>query len=161
MRSIREEACKGGSRHYFIQRDITMYLLLLQKSLLREVENFLADHNIGTTDFQAQAKVIIDASYKNYSVPASETSGGLHGRGGRQGQGLRRRRQEFGWLGQRWGPYEFVYEVHINEIHRSNVAIGDDATDGRDPGPAGSGRNEGGPDGAARYRDQASRASRG
>ena len=24
MRSIREEACKGGNRHYFIQRDITM-----------------------------------------------------------------------------------------------------------------------------------------
>ena len=74
MRSIREEACKGGSRHYFIQRDITMYLLLLQKSLLREVENFLADHNIGTADFQAQAKVIIDASYKNYSVHIGNVS---------------------------------------------------------------------------------------
>jgi hypothetical protein len=74
MRSIREEACKGGSRHYFIQRDITMYLLLLQKSLLREVENFLADHNIGTADFHAQAKVIIDASYKNYSVHIGNVS---------------------------------------------------------------------------------------
>lgn len=74
MRSIREEACKGGSRHYFIQRDITMYLLLLQKSLLREVEKFLADHNIGTADFEAQAKVIIDASYKNYSVHIGNVS---------------------------------------------------------------------------------------
>ena len=68
MRSIREEACKGGSRHYFIQRDITMYLLLLQKSLLRQVETFLADHNIGTAEFKERAKVIIEESYNNYSV---------------------------------------------------------------------------------------------
>jgi len=74
IRSIREEACRGGSRHYFIQRDITMYLLLLQKTLLREVENFLADHNIGTADFKEQAKVIIEASYSNYSVHIGNVS---------------------------------------------------------------------------------------
>lgn len=74
IRSIREEACKGGSRHYFIQRDITMYLLLLQKSLLREVEYFLADHNIGTAEFKEQAKVIIQESYNNYSVHIGKVS---------------------------------------------------------------------------------------
>ena len=74
LRSIREEACWRGNRHYFIQRDITMYLLLLQNSLLREVENFLTDHNIATTEFKEQAKVIIDASYKNYSVHIGNVS---------------------------------------------------------------------------------------
>jgi hypothetical protein len=74
MRSIREEACKGGSRHYFIQRDITMYLLLLQKSLLREVEEFLVDHNLGTAEFKERAKIIIEESYNNYSVHIGQVS---------------------------------------------------------------------------------------
>ena len=47
---------------------------MLQKSLLREVENFLADHDIGTSDFEAQAQVIIDASNKNYSVHIGNVS---------------------------------------------------------------------------------------
>jgi hypothetical protein len=74
LRSIREQACWRGNRHYFINRDITMYVLLLQKSLLREVENFLNDHNIATVEFKEQAKVIIDASNKNYSVHISNVS---------------------------------------------------------------------------------------
>jgi hypothetical protein len=74
LRSIREDACRRGNRHYFIQRDITMYLLLLQNSLLREVENFLNDHNVPTTEFKRQAKVIIDASYNNYSVHVGNVS---------------------------------------------------------------------------------------
>jgi hypothetical protein len=74
LRSIREDACRRGNQHYFIQRDITMYLLLLQNSLLREVENFLNDHNVPTTEFKAQAKVIIDASYNNYSVHIGKVS---------------------------------------------------------------------------------------
>jgi len=45
-----------------------MYVLLLQKSLLREIGNFLNDHNIATAEFDEQAKIIIDASYENYSV---------------------------------------------------------------------------------------------
>jgi hypothetical protein len=69
LRSIREEACRRrGNRHYFIKRDIIMYVLLLQKSLLREMMNFLDDHNIATAEFEEQAKIIIDASNKNYSV---------------------------------------------------------------------------------------------
>lgn len=51
-----------------------MYLLLLQKSLLREVENFLSDHNIATAEFKEQAKVIIDASSENYSVHIGNVS---------------------------------------------------------------------------------------
>ncbi|HEX3955849.1 MAG TPA: hypothetical protein VHZ03_04365 [Trebonia sp.] len=74
LRSIREDACLRGSSHYFIQRDITMYVLLLQKSLLREMGKFLNDHNIATADFEEQAKVIIDASYKNYSVHIGKVS---------------------------------------------------------------------------------------
>jgi hypothetical protein len=74
LRSIREQACWRGNWHYFINRDITMYVLLLQKSLLREVENFLNDHDIATAEFKEQAKVIIDASYKNYSVHIGNVS---------------------------------------------------------------------------------------
>jgi hypothetical protein len=74
LRSIREEACLRSNRHYFINRDITMYLLLLQKSLLREMENFLDDHNITTAEFKEQAKIIIDASNKNYSVHIGNVS---------------------------------------------------------------------------------------
>ncbi len=51
-----------------------MYLLLLQNSLLREVENFLNDHNVPTTEFKRQAEVIIDASYNNYSVHVGNVS---------------------------------------------------------------------------------------
>jgi hypothetical protein len=74
MRSIREDACLGSNRHYFIKRDITMYVLLLQKSLLREMENFLNDHNIATAEFKEQAKIIIDASNNNYSVHIGNVS---------------------------------------------------------------------------------------
>ena len=74
LRSIREEACWRGNRHYFINRDITMYVLLLQNSLLREVENFLNDHNIATAEFKEQAKVIIDASNQHYSVHIGNVS---------------------------------------------------------------------------------------
>lgn len=74
LRSIREEACRWGNRHYFIRRDITMYVLLLQKSLLREMENFLDAHNIATAEFKEQAKIIIDASNKNYSLHIGHVS---------------------------------------------------------------------------------------
>jgi hypothetical protein len=74
LRSIREAACWRSNRHYFINRDITMYVLLLQKSLLRTVENFLDDHNIATDEFKEQAKIIIDASNKNYSVHIGNVS---------------------------------------------------------------------------------------
>jgi hypothetical protein len=82
LRSIREEACQWGNRwgnrwanrHYFIKRDITMYVLLLQKSLLREMENFLDAHNIATAEFKEQAKIIIDASNKNYSLHIGHVS---------------------------------------------------------------------------------------
>jgi hypothetical protein len=74
LRSIREEACYRVNRHYFIRRDITMYLLLLQSSLLREMENFLDDHNIAVAQFKEQAKVIIDASYNNYSTHIGNVS---------------------------------------------------------------------------------------
>lgn len=74
LRSIREAASQRGRGHYFISRDITMYLLLLQKSLLREIENFLDAHNIATAEFKEQAKVIIDASNKNYSVHIGNVS---------------------------------------------------------------------------------------
>jgi hypothetical protein len=74
LRSIREAACWRSNRHYFINRDITMYVLLLQKSLLRAVENFLDDHNIATDEFKEQAKIIIDASNKNYSVHIGNVS---------------------------------------------------------------------------------------
>src|SRR5215831_18118024 len=73
-RSIREEACRHSNHHYFIRRDITMYVLLLQKSLLRVVENFLDDHNIATDEFKEQAKIIIEASYKNYSLHIGNVS---------------------------------------------------------------------------------------
>jgi hypothetical protein len=74
LRSIREAACWRRNRHYFINRDITMYVLLLQKSLLREIENFLNDHNIATTEFKEQAKIIIDASNQNYSLHIGNVS---------------------------------------------------------------------------------------
>lgn len=76
LRSIREDACRrrGGNRHYFIRRDITMYVLLLQKSLLREMGRFLNDHNIATAEFDEQAKIIIDASNKNYSMHIGHVS---------------------------------------------------------------------------------------
>ena len=51
-----------------------MYVLLLQNSLLREIENFLNEHNIATTEFKEQAKIIIDASNKNYSVHIGNVS---------------------------------------------------------------------------------------
>ena len=72
--SIREEACYRVNRHYFIKRDITMYLLLLQYSLLREMENFLDGHNIALAQFKEQAKVIINASHKNYSLHIGKVS---------------------------------------------------------------------------------------
>ncbi len=74
LRSIREAACWRSNRHYFIKRDITMYVLLLQKTLLREIENFLNDHNIATTEFKEQAKIIIDASNQNYSLHIGNVS---------------------------------------------------------------------------------------
>jgi len=82
LRSIREEACRWGTRwgnrlgnrHYFIRRDITMYVLLMQKSLLREMENFLDAHNIATAEFKEQAKIIIDASNNNYSLHIGHVS---------------------------------------------------------------------------------------
>jgi hypothetical protein len=67
LRSIREDASGGNRQHYFLARDETMYLLLLQKSLLREVRHFLREHNIASEDFDEQVKVIINASYTNYS----------------------------------------------------------------------------------------------
>jgi hypothetical protein len=73
-RSIREQACWRRNRHYFIKRDITMYVLLLQKSLLREIEEFLNDHNIATDEFKEQAKIIIDASNNNYSLHIGNVS---------------------------------------------------------------------------------------
>ena len=51
-----------------------MYVLLLQKTLLREIENFLNDHNIASTEFKEQAKIIIDASYQNYSLHIGDVS---------------------------------------------------------------------------------------
>jgi hypothetical protein len=69
MPSIREEACdKRGWRHYFLDRDEVLYILLLQKSLIREIGNFLDRHNIEQSEFKAQADIIINASYKNYSM---------------------------------------------------------------------------------------------
>jgi hypothetical protein len=74
LHSIREDACQPGNGHYFIKRDITMYLLLLQNTLLREMEDFLEDHNIATAQFKEQAKIIIDASNKNYSLHIGKVS---------------------------------------------------------------------------------------
>lgn len=75
QRSIREDAASVGNRqHYFLARDETMYLLLLQKSLLREVEKFLDEHNIALEEFREQAKIIIDASNKNYSIHVGTVS---------------------------------------------------------------------------------------
>jgi hypothetical protein len=51
-----------------------MYLLLLQNTLLREMEDFLEDHNIATAQFKEQAKIIIDASNKNYSLHIGKVS---------------------------------------------------------------------------------------
>ncbi len=69
MSSIREEACDMWSRrHYFLNRDETMYALLLQCALIRAIQEFLDSHNIDQGEFKAQAKVIIDASYKHYNV---------------------------------------------------------------------------------------------
>jgi len=65
--SIREDACGWGRNHYFLDRDEIMYVLLLQKSLIREIGNFLREHNIDQGEFDKQAQIIIDASYKNYS----------------------------------------------------------------------------------------------
>jgi hypothetical protein len=72
--SIREDASGRSRQHYFQARDETMYLLLLQKSLLREVENFLDEHNIASDEYREQAKVIIDASNKNYSFHVGTVS---------------------------------------------------------------------------------------
>jgi hypothetical protein len=72
--SIREDASGGSRQHYFLARDETMYLLLLQKSLLREMENFLDEHNIASDEFRDQAKIIIDASNKNYSFHVGAVS---------------------------------------------------------------------------------------
>jgi hypothetical protein len=72
--SIREDASGGSRQHYFLARDETMYLLLLQKSLLREVENFLDEHNVALDEFREQAKIIIDASNKNYSFHVGTVS---------------------------------------------------------------------------------------
>jgi hypothetical protein len=65
--SIREDAAGSDRNHYFLDRDEIMYVLLLQKSLIREIGNFLDKHNIDQGEFNKQAQVIIDASYKNYS----------------------------------------------------------------------------------------------
>ncbi len=69
MPSLREEACDLWSmHHYFLDRDEIMYVLLLQNSLIRGMEKFLDSHNIDRGEFEAQAKVIVDASYKNYNI---------------------------------------------------------------------------------------------
>jgi hypothetical protein len=75
LRSIREDASGAGLQHYFLARDEIMYLLLLQKSLLREVGKFLDEHNIALEEFEEQAKIIIDASSKNYSLHVGNVSG--------------------------------------------------------------------------------------
>jgi hypothetical protein len=74
LRSIREDASGVNRQHYFLARDEIMYLLLLQKSLLREVENFLDEHNVELEEFKEQAKIIIDASNKNYSLHVGTVS---------------------------------------------------------------------------------------
>jgi hypothetical protein len=67
--SLREEACDLWSmHHYFLDRDEIMYVLLLQNSLIRGMEEFLVSHNIDLGEFQTQTKVIVDASYKNYNI---------------------------------------------------------------------------------------------
>jgi hypothetical protein len=94
MRSIREDASGRGRNHFFLERDEIMYVLLLQKSLIREIGNFLNEHNIDQGELDEQAQVIIDASYKNYSfhvggnvsganisVGDSANSGGSGGKG--------------------------------------------------------------------------------
>jgi len=71
--SVREEASGLRiSRHYFLERDEVMYVLLLQKTLIREIGKFLDRHNIEQAEFEAQAKIIIDASFKNYNVHVGE-----------------------------------------------------------------------------------------
>jgi hypothetical protein len=73
--SIREDASqKSGSAHFFLERDAIMYVLLMQKSLLREIGNFLDRHDIALVEFEEQAKIIVDASYKNYNVHLGEVS---------------------------------------------------------------------------------------
>lgn len=67
--SIREDASgREGWRHYFLDRDKIMYILLLQKTLIREIGIFLDKHNIEQSEFTTQANVIINASNNNYSM---------------------------------------------------------------------------------------------
>jgi hypothetical protein len=73
--SIREEASwMSRSTHFFLERDEIMYVLLMQKSLLREIGNFLDRHDIELVEFEEQAKIIVEASFKNYNVHLGNVS---------------------------------------------------------------------------------------
>jgi hypothetical protein len=61
-RSIREDASSGKSRHFFLARDQSMYMLLAQQTLLQAVRGFLTDHGIDLENFDKQAQVIFDHS---------------------------------------------------------------------------------------------------
>ncbi len=74
-KSIREEASGESRQHYFLGRDEIMYVLVSQQVLLREIRSFLRQRHVDLGEFESQAKVIVDATFKSYNVHVSNAEG--------------------------------------------------------------------------------------
>lgn len=59
--SIREEASSGVYAHYFEQIDTQMYVKMLDVTILDSVLEFLADHNVDTSDLKEQSTTVLNS----------------------------------------------------------------------------------------------------
>jgi hypothetical protein len=66
-RSIREDAIGSERLHYFLAQDELTFILLAEHTMLRALGNFLDDHKIDMTQFEAQEKTLIN-NFSKYNV---------------------------------------------------------------------------------------------
>lgn len=73
--SIRENASGSNLQHYFLARDEIMGVLIVQQTLVRTILTFLRRHNIDTSQFKSQARVINKATYNRYNTHVKNVHG--------------------------------------------------------------------------------------
>jgi hypothetical protein len=66
-RSIREDAIGSERLHYFLAQDELTFILLAEHTMLRALGNFLDDHKIDMTQFEAQEKTLI-SNFSKYNI---------------------------------------------------------------------------------------------
>lgn len=73
--SIRENASGSNLQHYFLARDEIMEVLIAQQALERTILTFLRHHNIDTSQFRSQVKVINKETYNRYNTHVKNVHG--------------------------------------------------------------------------------------